>query len=432
MGYDASKHALKAAQANFSPLPMEAHFERKSLAKKWPEPQGPVWVVMNPPYGQRLGATENLYYLYNAIGQKLQDYANRYQCPVDYSIVSNQVDLLDALHLQYDHQGRLFNGGEQVFARTGQVLPKPKGTAKQPLRGQAFDELKTRENIDETLARRLVKNLKKLEPFLKQPIPKASKKLPLAIYNSLKIEDAFEVSPLRLFRLYDSDIPEYNCSVDVYEHCFYVQEYKAPKSIPEAKAAQRLETLIQTLQAVFHIPAHRIAVRARQRQKGQTQYSRVNPALKTIDQWHKRKDVHLMQEWGATYIVNLGDYMDTGVFLDHRNIRWLFRQLSAGQHVLNLFAYTGAVSLQAAMGGAASTTAVDLSPQYCQWAQHNLLANGLSFDDHQVIRSDVMAWLSSNTNQYDLIFIDPPTFSNSKKPTTLVFRMTMLSCFGWP
>jgi len=434
-GYDVSKDALAAARHNFKAFPLAVHLERQDLATPWPLPKPShkkPWVILNPPYGNRLGSEDNLIYLYECIGRQLQAYANRINGSFFYTIVSSSVELLDALHLPYDRQDRYFNGAEQVFARNGQVAVKAVNT-RSPMTPVIFEEIyqaaantPQAPDIIEELARRLFKNYKKIAQFIQSPQPNINKKLPLTMRTFLSENSTQNVhqnnNALRLYRIYDGDIPEYNCAVDIYEHCLYVQEYKAPASVPEDKAAQRLEEMVATLSAVFKVPKPRIAVRARQRQQGRQQYSRINPELKPINQWHKRKDVYLMQEWGAQFIINLGDYLNTGLFLDHRKMRWLIGQLAYGKHMLNLFAYTGAASVHAALGGAVTTTSIDLSPQYTAWARHNLIANGLSLEDHQVAAADVMQWLSNNRNQYNLIFIDPPTFSNSKKAEDFVVQ----------
>ena len=122
----------------------------------------------------------------------------------------------------------------------------------------------------------------------------------------------------------------------------------------------------------------------------------------------------------AGHTVKLTDYLDTGLFLDHRPLRLLFSEQMQGKRFLNLFAYTGAVSVQAALGGAASTTTVDLSPAYCEWARANLALNGLSETNHEVIEADCVSWLQEAKQSFDVIFLDPPTFSNSKRTETVL------------
>ena len=184
-----------------------------------------------------------------------------------------------------------------------------------------------------------------------------------------------------------------------------MQEYQAPATIPEETTRQRLTDLVFAAMAVFELPRARVAVKTRQRGKGGSKYGRFDA----------RGQFLRVREGEARLRVNLFDYLDTGLFLDHRPLRLRLARECAGKHVLNLFCYTGAVSVQAGLGGAASTTSVDLSPTYLEWAARNLALNGLSGHTHRLVQADVMAWLAAERGRYDLIFCDPPTFSNSAR-----------------
>jgi 23S rRNA (guanine2445-N2)-methyltransferase / 23S rRNA (guanine2069-N7)-methyltransferase len=210
------------------------------------------------------------------------------------------------------------------------------------------------------------------------------------------------------YRVYDADIPEYSAAIDIYKDWVCVQEYEAPKSIDSAKAEQRLNTIIDVIPESLGTEKNRIVLKTRRQQKG-------------LDQYEKHSDVrHEMTvvEGGLKFYVNLYDYLDTGLFLDHRITRSMIREMAQGKRFLNLFSYTGSVSVYAAAGGASSTTTVDMSKTYLEWAKRNFDLNGFAPDTHEFIQQDCIKWLKQQSgvkNRYDLIFIDPPTFSNSKR-----------------
>lgn len=210
------------------------------------------------------------------------------------------------------------------------------------------------------------------------------------------------------YRVYDADIPEYSAAIDLYADWVSVQEYEAPKSIDSARAALRLNTILEVIPESLGIAPEKIVLKTRRQQKG-------------LDQYEKQSDVgHEMavSEGGLKFYVNLHDYLDTGLFLDHRTTRAMIRELAQGKRFLNLFSYTGSVSVYAAAGGAVSTTTVDMSKTYLQWAKRNFALNGLDSDGHEFVQQDCIKWLKAQAGKkdcFDLIFIDPPTFSNSKR-----------------
>jgi 23S rRNA (guanine2445-N2)-methyltransferase / 23S rRNA (guanine2069-N7)-methyltransferase len=214
------------------------------------------------------------------------------------------------------------------------------------------------------------------------------------------------------FRAYDADLPEYAAAIDVYAEAgdpgrrwLHVQEYAPPASVPEQTARRRLGDLLAAAREVFELPQERIAVKTRARGKGGSKYGRMDA----------RGEFIVVREGGARLRVNLFDYLDTGLFLDHRPLRARIAAEAGGKRFLNLFCYTGAATVQAATGGAAHTTSVDLSATYLQWLADNLRENGLGGSGHQLVQADAMAWLQAERGQYDLIFCDPPTFSNSAR-----------------
>ena len=206
------------------------------------------------------------------------------------------------------------------------------------------------------------------------------------------------------YRIYDADLPEYNVAVDRYADYLVVQEYSAPKDVPEHKAKRRVQEVMMALPQVTGIKSNNIILKVREQQKGTNQYQKVSQRKETIEVF----------ENGAKFQVNLYDYLDTGLFLDHRVTRQLFQQKSNSKDVLNLFAYTGSFSVHAALGGAKSVTTVDMSNTYIDWAKENFKINKLT-GAYEFIQADCLTWLNRHNGKYDLMFIDPPSFSNSKR-----------------
>jgi len=205
-------------------------------------------------------------------------------------------------------------------------------------------------------------------------------------------------------------MPEYALAIDIYEgdtRWVHVQEYQAPKSVDPEKARQRLNEALSVIQEILNITAKQLFLKTRQQQKGHAQYEKLA----------SKKSFHKVVENGCQFLVNFEDYLDTGLFLDHRITRSKLGELAKSKHFLNLFAYTGTATVYAARGGAVATTTVDMSKTYLEWAQKNMSLNGYSSDQHQFVQANCIQWLTENTKQdrYDLIFLDPPSFSSSKR-----------------
>ena len=333
-------------------------------------------VVVNAPYGNRVGDKEALPELYVAIGDVLKNHFMGWQA----SVFTDELANGKALKLRAKKIHSFFNGNIECkllsFAVTEDAVIKPYRLPRlMPLEGLSDAAL--------GLRNRLKKNSRKLNPWLKQ-------------------------NNISCYRLYDADLPDYAAAIDVYESDrihLHVQEYEAPKTIDERDAKRRLSELLSVLQVEFQVPSEQIYLKQRRRQKGQSQYEKVADA----------NTFHVVREGPCELYVNFEDYLDTGLFLDHRPLRQLIREQSNGKTLLNLFAYTGAISVQAAMGGATTTT-VDMSNTYLDWAKRNFRLNKIDLSDHQFLRQDCMAWLQQPaTEQYDMIVLDPPSFSNSKK-----------------
>ncbi|MBX7224522.1 MAG: class I SAM-dependent methyltransferase [Chitinophagales bacterium] len=212
---------------------------------------------------------------------------------------------------------------------------------------------------------------------------------------------------IECYRIYDLDMPEFPLCIDRYKDWVHVSEYKAKHGMEEEEHQQWLQECILVICAVMEVPMEKIVLKERKRQKGKEQYTKIDSTNNEM----------VVEENGLKFIVNLKDYLDTGLFLDHRNLREIVRKESEGKRVLNLFSYTGSFSVYAAAGGAEQVTTVDMSNTYLSWARKNMLLNG--FDDKEkytFLSEDVKPFLKTlGKNSYDLIILDPPTFSNSKK-----------------
>jgi 23S rRNA (guanine2445-N2)-methyltransferase / 23S rRNA (guanine2069-N7)-methyltransferase len=211
---------------------------------------------------------------------------------------------------------------------------------------------------------------------------------------------------VRCYRLYDADLPEYNAAIDIYEEKWvHLQEYAAPAEIPEEKAAARMAELIGVIPGRLAIKPEHLFVKQRRRQKGSEQYEKLA----------ETGEFHEVSEGGLRFLVNFTDYLDTGLFLDHRITRSMIRDLANGARFLNLFAYTCTATVYAAAGGTVSTVSVDNSNRYLEWGRRNMELNGFTGPNHRFVREDCLKWLKEATETYDLIFLDPPTFSNSRR-----------------
>jgi len=339
-------------------------FEAKDVAQlNNPVPQGPYGtVISNPPYGERLESEPALIALHSLLGRLLKSQFGGWNL----SLFSASVDLLNCLQLRADRQFKAKNGPLDCVQKNYH-LAENTGEAKAPAMAEDY-------------ANRLRKNVKKLEKWARQ-------------------------EGIECYRLYDADLPDYNVAVDRYADWVVVQEYAAPKTIDAQKARQRLFDIIAATIHVLGIAPNKLVLKTRERQKGNNQYQKMN----------EKGDFIEVSEYNARLWVNLTDYLDTGLFLDHRIARRMLGQMSKGKDFLNLFAYTGSASVHAGLGGARSTTTVDMSRTYLEWAERNLRLNGLSGRAHRLIQADCLGWLQETDEQFDLIFIDPPTFSNSKR-----------------
>jgi 23S rRNA (guanine2445-N2)-methyltransferase / 23S rRNA (guanine2069-N7)-methyltransferase len=342
----------------------------------------PGLLCTNPPYGVRLEDHERARLVHRELGSVLRERFHGW----DAAVLTGAPELGKELGLRAYRTHTVWNGG--IECRLLRIQVQPDSTREVGMLGKGIAHLKDSAGA-RMFANRLAKNLKRLSSWRQRE----------------------EVS---CYRAYDADMPEYAFAIDVYrtlepeQQWLYVQEYAAPAEIELEAVRRRRGEVLAVLPEVTAVPAERIQMRTRRRTKRGEQYEKLD------EQAH----FHVVQEGGLKFRVNFEDYLDTGLFLDHRLTRARLRDAARGRRFLNLFAYTGTATVYAAAGGAASTTTVDMSRTYLEWAQRNLSLNGFSGAAHVFVQADCRAWLDAGARadeRFDLIFLDPPTFSNSKR-----------------
>lgn len=385
-GYDANPRAIVDAEENIerAGLTGRVRILRKELAK-FVKPTHLVidsgLVVTNPPYGERLGDEASLLHLYRNLGQTLRQHFTGWRA----SVFTGNPDLGKQMGLRSNKQYQLFNGTIACkllnFEVAEQYFVDDRRSGKLP--GEGFAVVEQLSEGAKMFANRLKKNLKQRQKWARQ-------------------------NNISCYRLYDADMPEYAVAIDYYEGWVHVAEYAPPANIDSEAAENRLRDVMMAIPGVLDVPASRVVLKQRTRQKGSRQYHRQD----------QQSEFFEVREGAARLLVNVKDYLDTGLFLDHRPVRLKIAELAKGNRFLNLFSYTGTASVHAAMGGATFTDSVDLSATYLEWASKNMALNGFSETQNRMIRADVLEWIKQCDNTYDLILLDPPTFSNSKKMDT--------------
>jgi 23S rRNA (guanine2445-N2)-methyltransferase / 23S rRNA (guanine2069-N7)-methyltransferase len=388
IGYDLDSSAIQKAQANTEQAGLSDYIEFHALELSQcrpPERNQHGLLVTNPPYGERLGTHSEVTQSYTQLGQVMRDHFQGWQA----AILFAQGSLLTHFGLQPTRRTPFLNGPiacELIQFRIPATTPTLHHQPPTPL------PLAQRREAAIMLANRLIKNDRALARWRRQ-------------------------QQINCYRLYDADLPDYAVAIDIYTTCpqahddsittvASVQEYAPPQHIDAALAHQRIGEVLGVLVDDLHIDAHHLFFKVRQRQRGKAQYQR----FATTGRFYE------VCEDGLRLQVNFEDYLDTGLFLHHRETRRLLSRQARGQRFLNLFGYTGVASCYAALGGAITTTTVDLSNTYTDWARRNLALNGFTAPAHQVLQADCLTWLNAQpTTLFDLIFLDPPTFSSSKR-----------------
>lgn len=391
VGFDQDRlHAASAIQhvENLG-LQGKIHIEKREIgdakpATAWP----PGLLICNPPYGERLGDEAETAELYRRFGNQLKQYFQGWQAAM---IISNP-ELGFRLGIRSQKPITFYNGALECKLLRLTIEDRAFFDPKPRSQEERVEQITRNSQIQdsasaEMFANRLRKNLRKLSGWAKQ-------------------------KQISCYRLYDADLPEYAVAVDLYhseQTWVHVQEYESPKTVDAHKANQRLAGIMAEIPRVLGIAPQQVFLKIRRKQRSSDQYEKLGDSQQFFQ----------VEEGDCKLWVNFADYLDTGLFLDHRPMRLKIQQEAKGKHFLNLFAYTGTASIHAAKGGAKSTLSVDMSNTYLDWAKRNFDLNGIQ-GDHKLVRADCLQWLAQQLKSpqqrlFDLIFLDPPTFSNSKK-----------------
>ncbi len=368
-------------------------------------------IISNPPYGERLGGFSDTITLYTQLGFHFKDAFAGWNL----SMFAVDTELLSCLGMRASKSFKFYNGPLECVLKNYRISAKRVEQTAEIQTTQRKAELTTPEkpclsgrdgyNADademyqDSEAKKLFKQVKQIKPaiFAQDFANRLTK-------NLKKLEKWARRENVQCYRLYDADLPEYNVAIDRFAQYIIIQQYRAPKEISEAKVQRRFLDVVATTRYLLDIADDKLVIKVRERQRGSKQYQRLESKKQTL----------VIQEGQAKLIVNLQDYLDTGLFLDHRPIRLRLAQMAKGKDFLNLFCYTATASVHAALGGAKSTTSVDMSKTYLAWASDNFAQNGIK-GQHAFIQQDCIKWLQHAHESYDLIFVDPPTFSNSKR-----------------
>lgn len=395
-GYDCDAEVIKKAWLNIQ----KAGFDRLIHVEKKPlehlvrvERMEPGLILTNPPYGERLGEVRELTHLYQTLGSVLFNDFLGWRA----AVFTGNLELGQQLGWHSHKQYKLFNGAIPsllILVDLDAANRKSKGAesnVQEWLRRAGTLRIFNEERA-QMLRNRLLKNIKGLKKWLQQ-------------------------TQVTCYRLYDADMPEYSFALDVYQDdqaqiWLHMQEYAAPKTVDETAANERLREALTVCLEVLGLPLERCSLKRREVKKGVSQYEKQGTSSNMIH----------VRELDARYQVNLFDYLDTGLFLDHRPVRRWIRSNAQGKRFLNLFCYTASVTVSAALGGATRSVSVDMSNTYLGWARENFRLNGMSLDAHELIQADCLQWLKDKASKsrsaasaFDLILLDPPSFSNSKR-----------------
>lgn len=388
VGLDNDAAAIAAARRNLQTAGLAGHvrLQRGDASRFDPASLGltqestlptPGLIAANLPYGERLGDERSLLPLHRAFGARLGEVAVGWR----YALLSGGQTLSRATGLRAERVLDWRNGPIDCQLMLGVVPPLQAPVE----RSKAAAAPHFQKAGTEMVYNRLRKNLAHFGRWARK-------------------------QGLSCYRLYDADLPEYSAAIDIYDNRAHVQEYAPPKSIPAETASERLADLVHALQRALDIPPEHIYLKRRERRREGSQYERLDDSAEFFQ----------VSEGDLQFWVNLADYLDTGLFLDSRELRARLRAQALDRRVLNLFCYTATASVHAAAGGASRSLSIDLSPTYVSWAERNFELNRVDPARHKLMQADVMSWLRQRPRQhFDLAYVDPPTFSNSKRTDTV-------------
>lgn len=385
IGYDDDMRVLDKARQNIASADLTGAIEVfvqdvRDLSNDAHEKAG--FILTNPPYGERLyhGRAEKLRGLFSGFGKALiRDFSDW-----KVSIFSAASEPVRALGLRAMKVNKFFNGALETMLYQFDVSDQwvmQYESATQKLTRQAKNAV-LQDDGHLAFKNRLLKNYQQIQKWARQ-------------------------QGLECYRIYDADLPEYAVAIDLYNTHVHVQEYQMGKTVDEKLAQKRLLQAVYHIAEVLAVKYEHIHIKTRQRQKGDSQYQRQAITDK----------FHVVKEHDALFYVNFDDYLDTGLFLDHRKMRQIVAKAAKGKTLLNLFSYTCSASVHAALMGA-QVVSVDMSKTYLDWGKRNFHLNKLNIDQHVFIQADCFTWLKEAVKarkQFDVIFLDPPTFSNSKR-----------------
>ncbi|WP_199611585.1 bifunctional 23S rRNA (guanine(2069)-N(7))-methyltransferase RlmK/23S rRNA (guanine(2445)-N(2))-methyltransferase RlmL [Flocculibacter collagenilyticus] len=372
IGTDINSHVLDKARKNASVADVAQYIEfNVADAADTNNVYGDSGTILsNLPYGERLGDLPQLIHLHAYLGLNLKRNFKGWNV----SLFTSNLDVLRSVKLGKQKEYKLSNGPLDCVL-TNYYLDERQVTLK-----PYAEELPIYFEESLSFANRVKKNLKPVRKWAKS-------------------------EGIECYRVYDGDIPEYNFAIDVYADHLVINEYAPPKTVDMDKARKRLEDALLIAVNILDVDINKVSLKVRQKQKGSHQYTAID----------KRDERFAVKEYNAEFWVNIYDYLDTGLFLDHRITRHKLQKMAEGKHVLNLFCYTATASVHMALGGAKSVTSVDMSKKYLDWGKDNFKLNRLYSKNYQFVQANCLEYIEKANEFFDLIFIDPPTFSNSKR-----------------
>ena len=345
-------------------------------------------VICNPPYGERLGEIDGLRNTYHQLAQSIKTELPGWQ----FGVFTGNPELGKELRLRARKKFKFFNGTIPSELLLFDIVSGDQATLRESKEGKEDKTQQYNGSLHqrplspgaEMVANRIAKNRKRLASWLNK-------------------------ENIQCYRVYDADMPEYSAAIDVYGNELHIQEYAAPASVDERKAQTRFDELVHATAATFKVEEDKLHTKERRRNKGKRQYEKLHSGAAENSHFFE------VNEGQAKLLVNLQDYLDTGLFLDHRPLRKRIFEEAKGKKFLNLFCYTATATVHAALGGASSSVSVDMSNTYIDWAARNFALNNVHKTRHLLERADCITWLKQCREGFDIIMLDPPSFSNSKK-----------------
>ncbi len=381
-GYDQDWKVIQAAEENIERAGLEA-FIRVSVKpiEEFSKPTHKTMpkglLICNPPYGERLGEEKLLEPVYQHLGKMLREEFLGWQA----GVITSNLALAKHIGISARKKYKFWNGTLPAELLCFDIAPET--FYKHLDKSDSVHDEQELSPGTQMVYNRLLKNKKQLSKWIKQ-------------------------NNIECYRLYDADIPEYAVAIDIYGDYVHVQEYAAPKNIDERKAQVRFNEALNAITMALHVDEHRLFIKQRRQNKGKQQYEKLSDG-------QENRALIAVKEGSATLLVNLWSYLDCGLFLDHRPVRKRIAQLAAGKQFLNLFCYTASATVQAALAGAISSVSVDMSRTYIDWARKNFEANHINLKRHSLVQEDCLVWLKQCRQGFDVIMLDPPSFSNSKR-----------------